>query len=284
MASEYNCAATAGCERVLGTLMRGIGQPWRDRVCLVGGLVPLYLVPNDGYRQPAHVGSGDVDVALRLAVDSNDEGAYATLETNLKRMGFKRWGELSWRWYATLDGDTVILELLGDVPDAMPGQGFRPRVTPPSGAGGAGLLCVRGVELAFKDLIQVEREVLLLNGAVTTVRFNVANLAPFVALKADAHLDRNKPKDAYDLVYVIRWWPGGVEQAAQAVAASPVFDEQFVQSALARIGPDFAEPTHLGAVNYAAVAASGGTARERAGAANEAVLVMRRFLESLGIT
>jgi hypothetical protein len=27
-------------------------------------------------------------------------------------MGFKRWEELSWRWYATLDDDTVILELL----------------------------------------------------------------------------------------------------------------------------------------------------------------------------
>jgi hypothetical protein len=263
--------------------MRGIGQPWRDRVCLVGGLAPLYLVPNVGYQQPAYVGSGDVDVALRIAVDSNDEGAYATLETNLKRMGFKRWEELSWRWYATLDGGTVILELLGDAPDAMPGDGFRPRVTPPAGAGGVGLLCVRGVELVFKDLIRVEREVLLLSGAVATVRFNVANLAPFVALKADAHLDRDKPKDAYDLVYVLRWWPDGVERAAEAVAASPVFDEPFVQSALARIGPDFAQPTHLGAVNYATIAALGGSASERAGAANEAVLVMRRFLDALGI-
>ena len=136
--------------------------------------------------------------------------------------------------------------------------------------------------MAFKDLIQVEREVLLLSGAVTSVRFNVANLAPFVALKADAHLDRDKPKDAYDLVYVIRWWPDGVERAAGAVAASPVFGEPFVQSALARIGPDFAEPTHLGAVNYATIAASGASASERAGAANEAVFVMRRFLESLG--
>ena len=101
MASDYNHAATSRCERVLGTLMRGIGQPWRDRVCLVGGLAPLYLVPNGGYRQPAHVGSGDVDVALRLAVDSNDEGAYATLETNLKRMGFKRREERAgWASYA----------------------------------------------------------------------------------------------------------------------------------------------------------------------------------------
>lgn len=62
MTEKYSSAATERCERALGTLMRGIGQPWRHRVCLVGGLVPLYLVRGDGYDQPVHVGSTDVDV------------------------------------------------------------------------------------------------------------------------------------------------------------------------------------------------------------------------------
>lgn len=34
---------TLDCERVLVTLLRGLG-PWKDSVCLVGGLTPRYLV------------------------------------------------------------------------------------------------------------------------------------------------------------------------------------------------------------------------------------------------
>ncbi len=107
--------------------MRGIGQPWRHKVCLVGGLVPRYLVSGDGYNQPEHVGSTDVDVALRLVVEAQDDGAYATLEKNLKRNGLVRADGSSWRWMADVDGELVVLELLGDSDDATPGTIFHPR-------------------------------------------------------------------------------------------------------------------------------------------------------------
>jgi hypothetical protein len=283
MVEQYNNEATKRCERVLGTLMRGIGQPWRDKVCLVGGLVPLYLVQGDGYAQPAHVGSTDVDVALRLAVEAEDLGAYATLETNLKRNGFSRVDGSSWRWSATVDGDVVVLELLGDRENVEPGAVFRPKVTPPAGAGGVGLLCVRGLELAFRDSITISRDLQLLDGAYSEVDFRVANLAPFVALKADAYLDRRKPKDAYDLVYVLRWWPGGPEAAAVAVAASPVATDPFLASAVSRVAGDFSEANRVGAVDYASLAATGGTAVEMAQARNEAVLVIQQFVGKLAL-
>ncbi len=281
MVEKYNNAATERCERALGTLMRGIGQPWRHKVCLVGGLVPRYLVQGNGYEQPAHVGSTDVDVALRLAVETDDEGAYATLENNLKRNGFVRVDGSSWRWAANVDGEIVVLELLGDAEDAAPGTVFRPKVVPPAGAGGVGLLCVRGVELAFRDALTITRDVLLFDGARSQVDFQVANLAPFVALKADAYLDRRKPKDAYDLVYVLRWWQGGPEAAAVAIASSPVASEPFVTTAIPRVLGDFAEADRAGAADYASLGASGGAAAETARARNEAVLVFRQFAEAL---
>ncbi len=77
MAHEYTSDATERCERALGTLMRGIGQPWRDKICLVGGLVPLYLVPGNDHAQPEHIGSTDVDLALRLVVGAVDYAALA---------------------------------------------------------------------------------------------------------------------------------------------------------------------------------------------------------------
>ncbi|MDZ4169690.1 MAG: nucleotidyl transferase AbiEii/AbiGii toxin family protein [Coriobacteriia bacterium] len=281
MVDGYSNAATERCERVLGTLMRGIGQPWRHKICLVGGLAPLYIVRGDGYGQPAHVGSTDVDVALRLALESEDQGAYATLETNLKRNGFGRVDGASWRWAADVERETVVLEFLGDVSDAAPGTVFRAKVTPPAGAGGVGLLCVRGVELVFRDALSVTRDVPLLDGARSRVEFQVANLTPFVALKADAYLDRRKAKDAYDLVYVLRWWQGGPAAAAAAFASSPVADEPFVVSAISRVLSDFASPDRAGAVDYASLRASAGSANEVAVARNEAVLVVRQFEEEL---
>jgi len=283
MVEQYNNEATKRCERVLGTLMRGIGQPWRDKVCLVGGLAPLYLVQGDGYAQPAHVGSADVDVALRLAVEAEDLGAYATLETNLKRNGFSRVDGSSWRWAADVDDEVVVLELLGDMEDVEPGTVFRPKVAPPAGAGGVGLLCVRGLELAFRDSITITRDLQLLDGAYSEVDLQVANLAPFVALKADAYLDRRKPKDAYDLVYVLRWWKGGPEAAAAAVAASPVASDPFLASAVSRVAGDFSESNRVGAADYASLAAPSGTAAEMAQARNEAVLVIRQFVGKLGL-
>jgi len=282
---QYSDAATDRCERALGTLMRGIGQPWRHKICLVGGLVPRYLVRGDGYDQPAHVGSTDVDVALRLAVEGDDQGAYSTLENNLKRNGFTRVDRSSWRWAANVDGEIVVLELLGDSADVSPGSIFRPKITPPAGTGGVGLFCVRGAELAFKDLITVERDVVLLDGASSRVEFQVANLAPYLALKADAYLDRRKAKDAYDFVYVIRWWDGGPEAAAAAVASSPVRREPFLTSAISRVLSDFAGPDRAGAVDYASLRAAGGGAAEVARARNEAVLVVQQFarrLQALG--
>jgi len=283
VAEGYSDVATERCERVLGTLMRGIGQPWRHRVCLVGGLVPRYLVQEDGYDQPVHVGSTDVDVAFRLAVDAQDDGAYATLENNLKRNGFVRVDGSSWRWATEINGEFVVLEFLGDSQDATPGTVFRPRVMPPAGAGGVGLLCVRGVELAFRDTLTISRDVLLLDGARSRVEFQVANLAPFVALKADAYLDRRKPKDAYDLVYVLRWWQGGPEAAAAAVTSSPVAREPFVTSAISRVLGDFAAPDKAGAIDYASLRASGGTETEITLARNEAALVIRQLAEALRV-
>jgi len=282
MAHEYTSEATERCERALGTLMRGIGQPWRRKICLVGGLVPLYLTPGNDYAQPQHIGSTDVDVALRLVVEAEDEGAYSTLGTNLRRAGFSRVDGSSWRWSADVDGHAVVLELLGDAAAAAPGTVFMPKVALPAGAGGVGLLCVRGVELAFRDSVAVAREMVLLDGARSSVEFQVANLAPFVALKADAYLDRRRPKDAYDLVYVLRWWDGGPVAAAAAIVASPIAGEPFVLSAIERVAGEFAGPDRAGAADYAALAAAGRTEAEAARARNEAVLVVRQFAEALG--
>jgi hypothetical protein len=122
----YSDLYTRDCERVLVTLLRGLG-PWKNSVYLVGGLTPRYLVAAKPPAVPAHAGTLDIDVVIDLQILANID-AYQTLEDNLKRMGFER-GEnikgqkLSWRWQTrTEHGALMILELLADAPDIAGGR------------------------------------------------------------------------------------------------------------------------------------------------------------------
>lgn len=49
----YSDQHTLDCERVLVTLLRGLG-PWKDSVYLIGGLTPRYLVAARPPAVPAH--------------------------------------------------------------------------------------------------------------------------------------------------------------------------------------------------------------------------------------
>lgn len=276
--SDYGEQVTARCERVLGTVLRTIGAPWRDRVCLVGGLVPRYLLP--GVVDPltgAHVGSTDVDMALGLAIGGRLGGAYRTLENNLKRAGLTRHRGSSWQWSIEVDNHVVVLELLGEDGDTPSGTLFRPKVTPPAGSGNLELLCVRGVELALRDSVVVEREIELLDGAYSAVRIRVAGLAPFVMLKAAAYLDRRNAKDVYDLLVVLRNWPGGPREAAAAIAASPIAAEELLIESLARLAGDLTSADHAGPRDYERFV--GAAPRSPLGAAlrDEALLIWHEF-------
>ena len=81
--SGYDNAVTEACERVLVTLLRGLG-PWKESVFLVGGLTPRYLVRARPPEVPAHAGTGDVDVVIDLAILA-DTDAYRTLESSRRQ-------------------------------------------------------------------------------------------------------------------------------------------------------------------------------------------------------
>lgn len=81
----YSDQYTLDCERVLVTLLRGLG-PWKESVYLIGGLTPRYLVAARPPVVPAHAGTLDVDIVIDLQI-LTDTDAYHTLENNLTRMG-----------------------------------------------------------------------------------------------------------------------------------------------------------------------------------------------------
>lgn len=210
----YNDDYTAECERVLVTLLSGLG-PWKDSVYLIGGLVPRYLVRERPPEVPPHAGTLDVDVVISLEILA-DTDAYHSLEENLKRMKFERaenkGQKVSWRWQAhTEHGMTVVLELIADDPKTSGG-----RVQPLPTNGNISALNIPHASMVFDlhEVIEIRAQLLGDNGiAIEKVRY--ADLVSFTCLKAFAFNQRHERKDAHDLVYCLEHAAGGVEAAVQ---------------------------------------------------------------------
>lgn len=212
----YNDQYTLDCERVLVTLLRGLG-PWKESVYLVGGLTPRYLVAERPPVVPAHAGTLDVDIVIDLQILA-DTDAYHTLEDNLKKMGFERaendaGKKLSWRWQArTEHGALIVLELLADAPDIAGGK-VRPLPTD----GTISALNIPHSSIVF-DLYQVTKiQADLLGGnGVATEKVKHANLVSFTCLKAFAYDQRYERKDAHDLIYCIEHAAEGMDAVGEA--------------------------------------------------------------------
>ena len=212
----YSDQYTVDCERVLVTLLRGLG-PWKDSVYLVGGLTPRYLVAARPPAVPAHAGTLDVDIVIDLQILA-DTDAYHTLEDNLKKMGFERaeneaGKKLSWRWQTrTEHGALMVLELLADAPTLAGGK-----VQPLPTEGTISALNIPHSSMVF-DLHQVtEIQAELLGGnGVATEKIKHANLVSFTCLKSFAFDQRFERKDAHDLIYCIEHAPDGMDAVAEA--------------------------------------------------------------------
>jgi hypothetical protein len=211
--SLYKADVTRDCERVLVTLLSGLG-PWKRSVFLIGGLVPRYIVKARPPQVPPHAGTGDVDIVVDLAVLAETD-AYQTLEDNLKRMGFergenKRGDKVNWRWQIKTErGVTMILEFLADDPEL---RGGKVQELPTKGNISALNIPHAAIVFDLHDTMEVTAELLGGNGRATeTVSY--ANLVSHTCLKAFGFEDRRERKDAHDLVYCLEHAEGDVNGA-----------------------------------------------------------------------
>lgn len=240
----YDPGITEACERVLVTLLNGLG-PIKHSVCLIGGLTPRYLVAARPPDVPPHAGTTDVDLVIDQALLADIE-SYATLERNLKRMGFERGSNdigqrVSWRWKIQVnEGMFLELELLTESPEA--GR----RVTPIPAHGNVSALNIPHSSIVTDHHQEqwVTAELLDGNGRATE-RVRYADLVAFVVLKAFALDDRGEPKDAHDIIYCLQHTEGGLD------AAAPLFKSALegrhaaaIREALAILQRRFADDEH----------------------------------------
>jgi hypothetical protein len=276
--SAYDEVTTARCERALVTLLGDIG-PWSERIYLAGGLAPRYIVGSLPEGARPHVGTTDVDLVIGLALGDESPEAYRTLENNLKKAGFK--AESSFRWIKDVQGVNVIVEFLCETDQVEPGRIYKPKE---EGTGsGLGAFNVRGAQLVTRDYlvrtIEAER---LDGGGLSRVDVRVANILSYTVLKILAFQDRHENKDAYDLIYCLLNFGDGPHDAGRVAAESAILDEEQVSESLRLLAERFESVEHDGPHAYGAFLSESGDEDEAARLRQEAVAVVREFLQGLG--
>lgn len=274
--SDYNSATTALCERALVTLLGDLG-PWRERVFLVGGLAPRYIVGQLPEGARAHIGTTDIDLVIGLVLGDDTSATYQTLETNLKRSGFR--AKNSFRWTRIVDGTIVQVEFLCETNEVEAGHIFKPKGE--SLGSGLGAFNVCGAQLVTADYTEHRVEAQRLDdGGLSTVVVRVCGLLTYVVLKIQAFQDRHKNKDAYDLVFCLLNFGDGPASAGTKAARSPAVTHQTAIGSLALLAERFVDINQDGPAAYAAFLARGGDEEENVRLRREAVASVRAFLSA----
>lgn len=204
------------------------------RAVIVGGSVPYLLIPQEA--EP-HEGTVDIDIVL----DINQPGAddELTLHEILERRLFVQDPKKPFRYLKGIDNHQVLIELLaGGTP---PPNGHRY-----IGTEDVHVTVIPGMEVALEN----PREVHLSDGSNLTIL--VASLPAFLSMKAVALSRREElkgTKDAYDIIYCLRNYPGG----AQAVAKEflECISNPTVASGVGLLRELFASKDSKGPVAYA---------------------------------
>jgi Nucleotidyl transferase AbiEii toxin, Type IV TA system len=258
-------------EQLLGMaadVLRSFGSAFGGRhLAIVGGAVPSLLVGNIPPGMEPHVGTADLDLHLSLhLLDGETADYYDAIIDGLTEMGLapdtrEDGREVKWRWIGSHRGVRLQVEFLCPV-RSRGGLPEQPAVATAAekNIGPAGQITALSVgfgHLVPVDTVTVDRVVETSRGRLR-FEFPVAGVASWLCLKSDAIMRRDKPKDAYDVVWLIAGL--GPEAAARSVLESPLMQSEFdeeVRSQLARLAEQFADDNSVGARSYVDFMASG---------------------------
>lgn len=229
---------------------------------IIGGLVPTLLIPAPENDAPAHIGTADIDICLTLALLDGDTEQYERLEAVLRRMGYEP-GESSFRWIRSSPPRITLEFFCPSSPDRPAGTMHRPNATlTPTAKHNFGTrlsaLSLDAGELLTTDTEMVTRAITLPREKGTIeLQLLVAGPLAFLCAKADALAQRDKPKDAYDIVWFVESWPGGPAAAAADFSRRDAYSRE-VRQDLNRLSMLFSDIGSVGARSYALFTGEGG--------------------------
>lgn len=244
-AGEYSPEWVANTRSACLYVATILGDLLTEDMIVIGGLVPGLLIPEDTLPEgvPSHPGTMDLDFGLKLAV--LDGAKYAEIAKRLREGGFEvdknKSGNPTFQtWKIGADqGKPVTVDFLIS-PSSEEDK--------PSGIkhleADFGAIITPGLELAFVDRELISLRDRTTMGEQATRDIPVCGPGAFVVLKALAFQNRGKPKDAYDLYYVIRNFGSGVAEVAARLGSLLPAPE--VETALGVLRADFTAPDLTG--------------------------------------
>ena len=217
-ANDYDDRITAAVRSVLIEIAQILGN-FRGKFAVIGGIVPTLVFTE---TEMAHIGTTDID--LSLDAESLGDGEYAVLVEALMGNGYEQRGVRRFQLVRTVPTEDegrpidVIVDFL------MPRDAEIVLNKPPlvdefavQRADGAALA------LRFPQWVPLEGK--MPDGSRNRVDIAVASIPALLAMKGFAINNRMKRKDAYDIYYCVRNYPGGAEQLAQECRAVLATDE-----------------------------------------------------------
>ena len=205
--SEYNSRQTEAAHRVLVDLGQVLAA-FQDCMVVVGGWVPDLLLTT---ASEPHIGSIDVDLALNT--EKLGDGRYADLINSLLKTRRYHQTEEVFKLYTEVDLEDGEKPVRVDV-DFLKSSEAKTKKNKPKLTAGFRPLDAAGCAAAFDNPELVVVTGRMIKGTKNTVQFLVASIENFLVMKAYALLNRDKPKDAYDLCYSLENYPGGIEKLA----------------------------------------------------------------------
>lgn len=209
-AADYDDRTSAAVKAVLIEMGQILGA-FKGKFAIVGGAVPWLLLGNEDMP---HVGTLDLDVGLDA--EALGDGEYATLIDALRGHGYEQRKELRrfqlMREVASTDGGApidVIVDFL------MPRDAEIVKNVPPLISDFA-VQRADGADLALRFYQLVAIAGPMPDGGTNRVEVAVCSIPALLAMKGHAIQGRYKQKDAYDIYYCIRNYPGGPEALADA--------------------------------------------------------------------
>lgn len=216
-AADYDDRTTAAVKKVLVEIGQILGS-FKGKFAIIGGAVPWLLLSSDDMQ---HVGTVDVDIGLDA--EALGEGEYATLIQALQEHGYQQRQELRRfqlvRQIPTTDGGAPI-DIIVDF--LMPRNANITANVPPLISDFA-VQRADGADLALRFYQLVAISGSMPAGGTNRVEIAVCSIPALLAMKGHAIERRYKQKDAYDIYYCIRNYPGGPE--ALAVECKPLLEE-----------------------------------------------------------
>jgi len=215
----------------------------RPEFVVIGGLVPELLCAESEYQ---HAGTTDIDVQLNLEIACGSVNT-ERLERALRNAEFEPDGEYSWRWTADSGRNRAVVkfELLADLDDVPAESTVNFERCEQLGA-----VNLRGTGVATRNF-EVKQLTAYVGDERLSIEVNVTGLAGFLLAKCAAARSRRKPKDWYDIAFVLAHnAAGGPTEAAEL--GLKYFGEELnvMRSSIDDLKANFAEPSAQGSIAY----------------------------------